>query len=295
MAWIELHLTTSKDHVSLLSDQLTLLGAEAVTFKDAANQPIYEPALNSTPIWQETIVVGLFDDQQAMDAILDYIEKQKTAGLLKQFEVKLLADQDWERSCLVDFKPLSFGKHLWICPSWLTPPDPSAVTVILDPGLAFGTGTHAATALCLEWLEANIQSGETAIDYGCGSGILGLAALKLGASYVKAVDYDQQALVATRQNAIRNHYTSAQLETFLPDELVTEPVDVVIANILAQPLIDLAPRLASFVKPGGRILLSGILIEQAEKVTAAYEPWFVMKAPVVQGDWVRLEGSCCAI
>jgi len=288
--WLELHVKTTAEHANQIGDQLTLLGATALTMQDAGDQPIYEPALDATPLWQDTIVVGLFDDQQTMEPILAYLKRQQALGLLKDFQLQPLADQDWERRCLDDLKPLCFGKRLWVCPSWLTPPEPEAVNVILDPGLAFGTGTHPTTSLCLEWLDANIKSGDTVIDYGCGSGILAIAALKLGANQVMAIDHDPQALDATRQNGERNQLAPSELKTCLPDDFVPQQVDVVIANILAKPLIELAPRLSTFVKQGGQILLSGILIEQAEHVAEAYKPWFLMKNSVSKQEWVRLEG-----
>jgi ribosomal protein L11 methyltransferase len=291
MAWIELHITTTVDYANQMGDQLLLLGAEAVTMHDAGDQPIYEPALNATPLWQKTRVVGLFDKEHAMEPIIHYLETQQSNKLIDHFYLQPLDDQDWERSCLTDFKPLRFGQRLWICPSWLTPPEPHAVNIILDPGLAFGTGTHPTTALCLTWLDAHIQPGQTVIDYGCGSGILALAALKLGAKHVIAIDHDPQALTATRSNADRNAITPSQLETYLPDDIHPQPADMLIANILAQPLIELAPLFATLLKPNGQLLLSGILAEQADEVITRYLPWFSMQAPAYQQEWVRLTGT----
>lgn len=290
MAWLELHIETTAEHADVISDELAALGAEAITMKDAGDQPIYEPALDATPIWQETILVGLFGSEQELAPVATYLNNQQKNGLLKGYQIIPLADQDWERTCLEDFKPLQFGKRLWICPSWLTTPDSGAVNIILDPGLAFGTGTHPTTSLCLEWLDANIEGGETVIDFGCGSGILALAALKLGAKCVLAVDHDPQALMATVQNGERNQLVAPQLITYHSDEFSSEPVDIMAANILAQPLIELAPLLSHYVKSGGKLLLSGILLEQAEEVSNAYLPWFKMQPPVSKGDWVRLSG-----
>jgi ribosomal protein L11 methyltransferase len=291
MAWQELSLTTTAEHAQSLGDQLLLLGAEALTLKDAGDQPIYEPALDTTPVWKETIVVGLFDENHVMEPILSYLEKQQTAGILKNIRIVAVADEDWERRCLEDFKPLQFGKRLWICPSWITPPDPTATNIILDPGLAFGTGTHPTTALCLEWLEANFQTTmETVIDYGCGSGILAIAALKLGAKKVLAVDYDPQALLATRRNAETNELSPAQLDVSLPHEFLSQPIDLLMANILAQPLIDLVELFANLIKSNGKILLSGILKEQVEQIKAIYSPWFVMQEPTFKQEWAALAG-----
>jgi ribosomal protein L11 methyltransferase len=291
MAWLEVHIATNAKAADEIGDELSSLGAQALTMKDAGDQPIFEPALNKAPtLWPEITLVGLFDDQEDMDPVVSYLEQQRSAGSVNGFTIEPLADEDWERRCLDSFKPICFGKRLWVCPSWLTPPEPSAVNVILDPGLAFGTGTHPTTSLCLEWLDENIKSGETIIDYGCGSGILAIAALKLGARVADAVDHDEKALETTRENAILNQISDSQLKIYLPEAFSGQPVDLMIANILAQPLITLAPLLANFVKIGGKILLSGILKEQAEQVSAAYRPWFAMQAPVFKEEWTRLVG-----
>lgn len=291
MPWLEIHITAFSDQVAMLSDQLMLLGAEAVTLKDAGDQPIYEPEDAHPRIWQETILVGLFNHQQDMPPILSYLENQQTDGVLTHFELKHVEDEDWVRRSLDSFSPICFGKRLWICPSWLTPPDPDAVNIRLDPGLAFGTGTHPTTALCLEWLDEHIRTTSYVIDYGCGSGILALAALKLGAKRVLAVDNDPQALEATRANAEQNDVLSSTLQIVFPNEVSDEQADLVIANILAQPLIDMSHRLARLVKPQGQIVLSGILIHQAPTVVAAFEAFFDMQPAVFKGEWARLVGT----
>lgn len=290
MTWLEFHITTTSEHAHQMSDRLVLLGAQAVTLRDAGNQPIYEPAPNTSPIWQEVIVVGLFDSNEPMEPIGTYLEEQREVGLLKKFELHRVADEDWTRRCLDSFKPMQFGSRLWICPSWLQPPDPKAVNVILDPGLAFGTGTHPTTALCLEWLDKHIHSQDIVIDYGCGSGILSIAALKLGAKKVFAIDHDPQALEATHHNAERNNLGSPALETLSPNQFIKQQAEVLIANILAQPLVDFAPLFASFVRPNGKLLLSGVLSDQVEAVLNAYNPWFNMEKPVQKEEWVRLSG-----
>jgi ribosomal protein L11 methyltransferase len=258
--------------------------------RDAGNAPVYEPAPDEIPTWQSTILVALFDDTQVMSDVMDFMAAKQTAGMLEDYRLEALPDQPWERVCLQDFKPLRFGKRLCICPSWEAPPEDGSVNVILDPGLAFGTGTSPTTALCLEWLDQHVQSNDTIIDYGCGSGILALAALKLGAKQVFAVDYDPQALLATRDNGERNHLHAPELEVFLPDDFSARQVDIVVANILAKSLIELAPYLASLAKPNGRILLSGILMEQAQTVLETYREWFTMPEPTAKEEWVRLEG-----
>lgn len=291
MTWLEFHISTTVQHANLISDQLILLGAQAITMKDGANQPIYEPAPGEMPLWQEVVVVGLFDSNEPMEPIGMYLEKQRETGALKQFELHQIPDEDWTRRCLDSFQPLQFGDRLWVCPSWLTPPNPAAVNIILDPGLAFGTGTHPTTALCLEWLDKNVNSQSVVIDYGCGSGILSIAALKLGAKQVFAIDHDPQALDATYRNAERNQLTAPALETLSPKNFHKQPADLLIANILAQPLIDFAPLFSTLVKPHGKLLLSGILTAQAESVEKAYSPWFNMEKPVQKEEWVRIEGA----
>lgn len=290
MAWIEIHITTSADYAETLSAQLNLLGAVAVTFKDAGDQPIYEPAPDAPRVWNETIVIGLFDSTINSLPIMHYLEQQRTDGVIESFELKHIADEDWVRRSLDQFKPIKFGQRLWICPSWLVPPEPNAVNVILDPGLAFGTGTHPTTALCLEWLDEHIHSQSLVIDYGCGSGILTLAALKLGAKHVLAVDNDPQALEACSNNAKQNGFNSSQLQTFLPNELPEEKADLVVANILAQPLIELAPIISRLVKTKGNIVLSGVLNTQVKQVTDAYAPWFAIQPIVFKEDWSRITG-----
>lgn len=290
MTWLEFHITTTAQHASMIGDELLLLGAQAITMRDGADQPIYEPDPESTPLWQDVIVVGLFDSNDSMEPIGHYLEKQRETGILKKFELQRIPDEDWTRRCLDSFSPMQFGNRLWICPSWLTPPDPQGVNVILDPGLAFGTGTHPTTSLCLEWLDKHINSQESVIDYGCGSGILAIAALKLGAKKVYAIDHDPQALEATQQNAERNQLSPPKLETMLPAKFSKQPAEVLVANILAQPLIDFAPLFAQYVQPKGKLLLSGILSNQVNDVLKAYEPWFTMAKPIQKEEWVRLEG-----
>lgn len=294
MSWIEIHIKTSADYGNSLSDQLALLGASAVTLQDAGDQPIYEPTPGAMELWQETIVIGLFESFVALNPILAYLEQQQASGLIKNFHIKSIADQDWERVCLEHFKPIQFGKRLWVCPSWQTPPDPDAVNVILDPGLAFGTGTHPTTALCLKWLDEHVSNQELVIDYGCGSGILGLAALKLGAKQVISVDNDPQALEATTKNLQRNQDVRSKLVTFFPDELkdLSKPADILIANILALPLIELASRFEKLTAKGSYILLSGILPEQIVSIKQAYAPWVTLEETLDSTDqWASLAGK----
>lgn len=291
MKWLEFHITTTAQHAEMMSDQLVLLGAQAVTMRDAGDQPIYEPDPNTTPAWLEVIVVGLFDSNDSLEPIGNYLEDQRKTGLLKKFELHHVPDEDWTRRCLDSFKPMKFGNRLWVCPSWLGPTDPNAVNVILDPGLAFGTGTHPTTSLCLEWLDSHIHDQKLVIDYGCGSGILSIAALKLGAKKVIAVDHDPQALEATQQNADRNNLNYPRLETLSPANFIKKPAELLMANILARPLIDFAHLFATIVKTNGKVLLSGILASQTEEVVKAYEPWFNIAKPAYKEEWVRLDGT----
>lgn len=290
MSWIEIHIITTANHVDMLSNQLTLLGALAVTLQDAGDNPLYEPSSNTPRLWNETVVIGLFDQQQNNAPIMHDLEQQRLDGLIKSFQLKHIADEDWVRRSLDQFKPIQFGKRLWVCPSWHAPPEPNAVNIILDPGLAFGTGTHPSTALCLEWLDEHIQSQNLIIDYGCGSGILALAALKLGAKRALAVDIDSQALTVTLDNAQLNGIYPPRLQTFFPHDLPTEKADILIANILAQPIIDLAPFMSRLVIPTGFIVLSGILITQIKPIIEAYSSWFDMQPIVYKENWARLVG-----
>jgi len=286
MPWLQLTFYSTKEDAESLADLLSEAGAAAVTMQDAADQPLYEPPPGATPLWQLTNVVGLFDESFDSDAIVRALKAQ-WSGEFPDYRSEMLEDQDWERAWMDDFKPMQFGRRLWIVPSWHDAPDGDAVNILLDPGLAFGTGTHPTTRLCLEWLDAHAIEGKTVIDYGCGSGILALAAALLGAKSVIGVDNDPQALVATLDNAQRN---GVSIQVYLPKEAPQEPADIMVANILARPLIELAPRLSALVKTEGALALSGILPEQAEAVSAAYSTWFDMQAPVECDGWIRLEG-----
>lgn len=293
MPWIQLQVPADPDNADQLEDLLMELGADAVSMEDAADQPIFEPDPGTTPLWSATRVTGLFGADRDIDQICSELRDawhRQTQQDLSEIEVTLVEDKDWARAWMEDFQPLKFGERLWIVPSWHQAPDPTAANLMLDPGLAFGTGTHSTTALCLEWLDGANVADQQVIDYGCGSGILGLAALLLGARQVIGVDTDPQALEASRDNARRNGVEDERLELYLPDEAPQSVADTLLANILAQPLIDLAPILAHRVRPGGNLVLSGILAHQARDVMAAYEPWFVMDEPVQSKEWIRLTG-----
>jgi len=287
MPWIQLKLETSADTAPTFEDALMELGAVSVTMEDSADQPLYEPPPGETPLWNATRVTALFDSETEMALVVAALESQFET--LPAHRIEALEDKDWIRAWMDQFHPLKFGNRLWIVPTWREAPEPNAVNVLLDPGLAFGTGTHQTTALCLEWLDGLDLSGKTTVDYGCGSGILGIAAKLLGAERVWAVDNDPQALLATRENAQRNECGDT-LEVYPPERCPSVQVDVVVANILANPLIELAPRLASLCKPDGLIALSGILERQADAVCEAYSPWFTLDPVKHFEGWVRISG-----
>lgn len=294
MPWIQLQIPTDPEHADRLEDLLIELGAEAVSMEDAADQPLYEPDPGTTPLWSNTTVTGLFQADQDADQLCLEIRKnwhRQTGLALVEINVGSVEDQDWVRAWMDDFHPLQFGKRLWIVPSWHEAPDPKAANLMLDPGLAFGTGTHPTTALCLEWLDSQDLEGKQVTDYGCGSGILGLATLLLGAKHVIGVDTDPQALQASRDNARRNGMDDHKLDLYLPENEPNTKTDIMLANILAQPLIGLASHLAALTHTGGKLILSGILAHQAGDVAKAYEPWFTMDSPKHQEEWIRLTGQ----
>ena len=286
MAWIQFICNTTSDKADALSDAFSECGAAAVTFEDDADQPIYEPDLGTTPLWTATRVVALFDAETNPDDVGKMLST--LVNDIPPYRVEAVEDKDWEREWMDNFHPIQFGERLWICPSWHTPPAPDAVNIMLDPGLAFGTGTHPTTALCLNWLDQADLKGKYVIDYGCGSGILAIAAALLGAERVIGVDTDPQALEATRANAARN---GVEIEAYLPGDCPDEPCDLLLANILAGPLQTLAPRFANLAKPSAELVLSGILEVQALEVSDSYAAWFDMQAPTIKEDWTRLNGT----
>lgn len=293
-AWQEWSLNTAASLVEPLEDWLFEQGALAVTLEDDADQPLLEPGPGETPIWDAVKVTALF----AADVDLAPIVASVPREVLTQDatdEIKGLADKDWERVWMDDFRPMRLGERLWICPSWTDVPDPNAVNVLLDPGLAFGTGTHATTAMCLSALDTLIAGGEAVADYGCGSGILAIAALKLGAATALGIDNDPQALVASRDNAERNAIQDKQLLLGLPDchdeQAWSAKADVVVANILAEPLIQLSDRLLTLMAPGGTVLMTGVLIEQAPRLIDHYASANITLTLHEQRDgWALLRG-----
>jgi ribosomal protein L11 methyltransferase len=294
MPWVQLTLSSSPENSEFLEDMLLLCGAGAVSMLDGADQPVFEPIKGTTPLWQDTQVMGLFEADTDADALLDYLGNGWKATFANapfpNYKLEILEDKDWERQWMDRFEPLKFGSRLWVCPSWKPVPDPMAVNLMLDPGLAFGTGSHPTTALCLQWIAEQDWQGKTVIDYGCGSGILAIGAMLMGAKRVLGVDNDTQALTATKDNAQRNGIAAQALPVFLPENTPKEAVDVMLANILAGPLIDMAAHLAELTKARGLITLSGILEQQADAVVKAYSPWFDMHTVASKDEWVRIDG-----
>lgn len=306
MPFLQLSLDIGTRSPEPYEDALFELGALSVTLLDAADDPVLEPAPGAMPLWPTIVVRAVFaadTDVGWVRTALGSVPGLDPLLVAEKAQFEAVADRAWEREWLKDFKPMRFGRRLWVCPGGQRPdPDsvgPDVVLVELDPGLAFGTGTHATTALCLEWLDSGAVPGVEAthpwltgadvIDYGCGSGILAIAALRLGASHAVAMDIDPQALLATRENAERNG-VQRQLRVTADRQVDSAQADVVVANILAGPLVELAPLLAEHTRSGGRLALSGLLVEQADAVTAAYRPWFDIGLTGARDGWGLLTG-----
>ncbi|MBL0678576.1 50S ribosomal protein L11 methyltransferase [Aeromonas dhakensis] len=288
MPWIQIRINATAKTADKVSNMLLGRGAQAVTFMDAKDVPVYEPMPGETPLWGETEVMGLFDAETDPAPTIAFF--QQIFGEDVGYKVEQLEDKDWVREWMDHFHPMQFGERLWICPSWRDVPNPDAVNVMLDPGLAFGTGTHPTTALCLQWLDGLDLAGKTVVDFGCGSGILGIAALKLGAARVIGIDIDPQAIQASRDNAMRNGVAD-QIELYLPaDQPQDVEADVVVANILAGPLRELAPLIADHGKAGSLMALSGVLESQAPELESIYGQWFEMDPTAVKEEWCRLSG-----
>lgn len=291
MPFLQLTLPIGSADPAPFEDALLAAGAASITLEDAGDDPVLEPPPGSTPLWPRVRMKALFDASVDPDELLANLRASLTAQL-PDTTFERIADRAWEREWLKDFRPMRFGQRLWICPGGQRPQlDGSVAPVIieLDPGLAFGTGTHPTTALCLDWLDSASLPGRFVVDYGCGSGVLAIAALKLGASAVLAIDIDPQALLATRENAARND-VAERLTVGGPGEAQQAPADVLLANILAEPLLELAPAFAERVAAGGAIVLSGILPSQAAPVASRYAAWFDMRPATVRDDWALLYG-----
>lgn len=290
MPWLQLHIPSTAENADALEDALLACGAHAVSLTDGADQPLFEPPPGATPLWRETVVSALFEADQSQPEILQALQQQLDSPPA-DYRFEMLEDQPWERAWMADFQPMQFGQRLWIVPSWCEPPEPDAVNLRLDPGLAFGTGTHETTALCLEWLDGEPVSGRRLLDFGCGSGVLAIATLLLGAEHAEGCDIDPQALDASRANALLNG-VSERFECRLAEQVSPQQqYDLVVANILAGPLVALASVLAGHCRPGGRLALSGILAEQADSIIEAYRQQFRLDPVAQRGDWVRISGT----
>lgn len=290
MAWHQLSVITDEKTAPDLSDFFSHFGAVSVTYMDAEDQPVYEPAPGETKIWNHTKVIALFELDIEPELVKILVFSQFNGHLLQNWFQDVLQDQSWEHAWLEHFHPLKFSDKLWVCPTGQEQNESGTVCMILDPGLAFGTGTHPTTALCLEWLASHEIKDKIVIDYGCGSGILAVAALLLGAKEAHCIDIDPQALEATQSNAEKNN-VQQHIHCYLPKQFSAFQADVVLANILAQPLIELSVQIANLVKTNGSLILSGILKEQAESVTTIYrQNGLQIALPVTQEDWCRLDG-----
>lgn len=296
MAWLQISLVSDPENLDRIEEALTEAGALAITLMHPDGQSLIiegsPPFLKGGKggLCPRTRITGLFDPSLDVETVRSLLMSALKTDSLPGLEVESLEDRAWALAWMDYFRPMPFGKRLWVCPEGYDFPDPHAVNIVMNPGQAFGTGTHPTTALCLEWIEGADLEGLDVIDYGCGSGILAIAAAKLGARHVWAVDDDPQALVTAQENVRRNGIDAA-VSILLPESLGGLQADVIVANILARPLISLAPRFAGFLHPGGRVVLSGILQDQADEVAQAYAPWFHMERPVTRDPWVRIEGE----
>lgn len=290
MPWLQLKVIAPRRYVESIENSLLAAGAASVTLQDNADQPIFEPGLGETPLWDNVKITGLFDAEIDTANTITLAER-RFGNPLPSYQWEQLEDKDWEREWMSNYQAIRCGERLWICPSWQEPPEPDKINLMLDPGLAFGTGTHPTTFLCMQWIDQQAFNGLEVIDYGCGSGILGIATLLLGATRVIGVDIDPQALLATTENAKRNQLPADAMPVFLPPQCPPAPADVMLANILAGPLAELAPSLNALTKLGGKLCLSGILQNQAEAVMQAYRPWFDFDPVASREEWVRLTAT----
>ena len=289
--WLQLNIKVTPQQTEQIEDSVLDAGAVSVTLQDAADQPILEPGVGETPLWDNCILTALFS--ASIDTTTTEQQIQACLPFALQASWQLVEDKDWSQEWKKHFKPIACSDgRLWICPSWIEAPEPDAVNLQLDPGLAFGTGSHPTTMLCLNWLEKQSLKGKTVIDFGCGSGILGIAALLLGADKVWAIDNDPQALLASRDNAQRNGIEDKRLVTLLPQQIPTDAkADIMLANILAKPLIDLADQISDLTLNQGLLCLSGILSHQIDQVSAAYTNQFIFTPSTIEDNWAQLSAK----
>lgn len=286
--WQQINCHCTKAFQDEISQCMETAKALSITFQDAGDTPVLEPLPGETPLWNDLILTALFAGEDDLSTLLLSLESNKQQWNISKIELERIEDQDWERAWMDDFKPMKFGDNLWIYPSWNEIPEDNSTKIILDPGLAFGSGTHPTTALCLEWLDANPPQGLSVIDYGCGSGILAIAAAKLGAETILATDIDHQALIATKDNRLKNQIPESAIKTYFPEDMPKEAVELLIANILSGPLVELAKTFAQLTKTNGRIVLSGILEEQTDNIVDAYQVYFSDIEVAQKDDWIRV-------
>lgn len=292
MDWQEVSLTLQPDQLQAAETLLQQHGCLSLTLTDAGDQPILEPLPDETPLWQDIVLTGLFTADSDLDALTRALSASSLSTAADTLRHRQFGDQDWTRVWMERFKPMAFGSTLWVCPTGQTPPDPNAVNLRLDPGLAFGTGTHETTALCLQFLDQHAPlKAARVLDFGCGSGILAIAALLLGAAQADAVDIDPQAHLATRSNA-RINGVADRIRLCDAEQLEAGAYGLVMANILAGPLIELAPTLCRLMAPEGRIVISGILFEQASAIQSAYAPFCSDLQITRDNDWIRMTARC---
>ena len=289
MSWHQFVMDLETLDADLVEDVFSRHGALAITLGDAGDNPVLEPAPGETPLWSDTRITGLFDLETDLAALREALRQSLGRKELPAWRTETIEDRAWEREWLKDFVPMQFGERLWVCPHDAPAPPGDAVIIRLDPGLAFGTGTHATTALCLQWLDGLDLAGKRVLDFGCGSGILAIGALLLGAESAVAVDIDPQAVTATQQNAAANGVAD-RLSAFTGSAGPDDDFDIVVANILAGPLVELAPQILARLRPGGHLALSGILEAQAGDVTRAYAELAPLESRSSDDGWVRLSG-----
>lgn len=287
MPWLEISVRVTRGHAPLVESLLQDQGVLALTLTDDADDPVLEPGVGETPLWPSVRVTALFDATTPVEPLARMLSLVPGVERPQQVSFQVLEDCQWERLWLERFRPMQFGQGLWVVPGEQQAPEAAEHVLRLDPGLAFGTGTHPTTRLCLEWMDSHDFLGQTVVDYGCGSGVLGIVAAIKGAAHIVCIDNDPQALLATRDNADRNQ-VKQWLQVLGPENFTAVAADVVLANILAGPLIELAPTLLSSLKPGGILVLSGMLEEQAEEVAAAYQEHTEQLSLATDAGWLRL-------
>ena len=287
MPWLNVTFAVEEDQLDSISEHLELAGAQSVTIEDAGDNPLFDLLDGEYPVWDRSLVTGLFNVQLGVDEVMAKLTRAFAPDALPECRVESLPEQDWERSWMDRFQPMQYGKNLWVCPTWYEPPDQEAINIMLDPGLAFGSGSHETTRLCMQWLSTQRLEGKAVIDYGCGSGILAIAALKSGAASALGVDIDQQALQASRQNAQLNQ-VSERLQLALPANMPDQSAgDIVFANILAGTLLELKTQLLTLRKAQGVLVLSGILQSQQAMIYKEFEPGNTIKS-YNDGDWMMM-------